>query len=1321
VSGDAIDGDLNLVDMGAAATCTSDAACDDGNACTEDRCAEGNCAHPPLAIGVACPGPHPGCTLAACDGQGTCAPTGQIKPGQCFINETCVVAGAAIAPGSCLVCDAGQPTQGTAAAPGAACNDGDACTVGDQCGLGGGCKGLAAPCNDGNACTTDSCDPAIGCQHLPLNATACDDGNVCTTLDTCKGGSCVGLGKLDCGDGKACTDDACDPFVGCKSKPLNGTACVFDIDPCTQDVCVAGVCQQVALAAVCTINGVCVPAGQKSDGNDCLICNLANPNSWTPLDKVPCSDGNACTAGDHCGGGFCVGTPALCDDKNSCTQDSCNPTNGCVYLPMAGTCTDGNACTENDHCVQTGACVGTPLTTADCNDNNPCTDDSCNAAVGCTHKPNHAKCSDDDPCTVKDFCNAGSCISGGVVCPCTDDGLCDDGNPCTVDACGNTQGCSNLPAEATACDDNDACSVADVCLSGVCTGLQVDCDDGNPCTFDGCVAETGCTVQVMPDVPCDDGNACTTGDACIDGNCAGTGKNCDDGKPCSDDSCDPTSGTCLHSQSFDGTPCTDDGKPCTVDQCWQGGCDHGVLKKSDCLIQGLCVAGGSLDATGCKTCTPSVSQTAWTTKLGQPCSDGDACTAPDLCGADGLCAGVDKDCDDKNPCTFDDCDSKKGCQHYFWAIPCDDGKPCTVNDGCIQGFCTGAPNLCDDGNPCTADGCLPAKGCAHTTLSQAACPDDGLACTSDLCNEGQCTHAAIPGACIIDKLCRADGDSKPGDPCLACQVIYNASAWTPKSGGACNDGNPCTTGDTCLAGACLGATSGACNDGNPCTIDSCALLTGCSHSPAPGPCSDGNVCTVGDTCLGGTCVAGSPKLCGDGGPGTCTAGVCDPDFGCAVVSTCGALHECVAGTCVTLGATLVPLVDAVAPQPLQPELRWQESHTGLTGKIPQLWLVAQSRPCTAGQTSGLVAAVMEPGAEDPTLLPWQAPAASCLEQPALSAHPATFDHLVLSWLETGASCPAGALRFALLGMDGAATSSTVASGCPSGKALPWRPEPLWLAGPGANTDPATLGGLLVRAGTGGLLGWLGAASTAWSGPGKAMPTAGYLDWKLLPVPTLPSYVQHPVGKLVFDLAQFQKSGDSLAAVSATPVELDGAVGTPQLLAVGAEVPGSEVSFAGVQVAWDPDGARLGVLISGTYQEAGGARGFLALGRAAWGQPPLSNPTVVALFEPGAGYTGDAAVRAFRLTELPGTSDFLLAWVLPTSDEVHLARLQPVTDKSFVVKSNAVLANGFQGHVAAPGVQDGGGLSQLLVAPDGKRYSLAWETAKGIRVLTALLP
>ena len=46
--------------------------------------------------------------------------------------------------------------------------------------------------------------------------TSCADGDDCDGAEYCDGdGSCEHAAPLDCNDGKACTDDACDPTSGC--------------------------------------------------------------------------------------------------------------------------------------------------------------------------------------------------------------------------------------------------------------------------------------------------------------------------------------------------------------------------------------------------------------------------------------------------------------------------------------------------------------------------------------------------------------------------------------------------------------------------------------------------------------------------------------------------------------------------------------------------------------------------------------------------------------------------------------------------------------------------------------------------------------------------------------------------------------------------------------------------------------------------------------------------------------------------------------------------------------------------------------------------
>ena len=73
-----------------------------------------------------------------------------------------------------------------------------------------------------------------------------------------------------------------------------------------------------------------------------------------------------------------------CDDNNFCTDDSCSPEAGCIHTPNNTPCEDGSVCNGHEACVH-GACRhGAPL---DCDDDNPCTDDCCDAIQGCLHTP----------------------------------------------------------------------------------------------------------------------------------------------------------------------------------------------------------------------------------------------------------------------------------------------------------------------------------------------------------------------------------------------------------------------------------------------------------------------------------------------------------------------------------------------------------------------------------------------------------------------------------------------------------------------------------------------------------------------------------------------------------------------------------------------------------------------------------------------------------------------------------------------------------------------------------------------------------------------
>ncbi len=71
-----------------------------------------------------------------------------------------------------------------------------------------------------------------------------------------------------------------------------------------------------------------------------------------------------------------------------------------------------------------------------------------------------------------------------------------------------------------------------------------------------------------------------------------------------------------------------------------------------------------------------------------------------------------------------------------------------------------------------------------------------------------------------------DGNLAGGDCC-------GPSCTVEPAGGACDDGDACTLGDTCLDGACAGGAPRDCDDGDGCTADACETFSGlCRHDPS---------------------------------------------------------------------------------------------------------------------------------------------------------------------------------------------------------------------------------------------------------------------------------------------------------------------------------------------------------------------------------------------------------------------------------------------------------------------------------------------------------
>ncbi len=223
---------------------------------------------------------------------------------------------------------------------------------------------------------------------------------------------------------------------------------------------------------------------------------------------------------------------------------------------------------------------------------------------------------------------------------------------------------------------------------------------------------------------------------------------------------------------------------------------------------------------------------------------------------------------------------------------CSDGNPCTTGDSCLAGAC-GASGVvdCSDGNLCTDNACDPSNGTCAATPNAALC-DDGNACTTqDSCKSGAC--AGSPVAACDD-----------GNPCTddACDAASGCTA--TDNSAPCGGGDKCLEGAVCSGGTCVGTTI-VCDDANPCTKDACNASLGCVFSPIGGvPCSDGDACTTGDLCSGGKCAGGASVVCSDGQ--VCTTDSCDKVSGCAHAANtnpcddsnaCTAGDLCAAGVC----------------------------------------------------------------------------------------------------------------------------------------------------------------------------------------------------------------------------------------------------------------------------------------------------------------------------------------------------------------------------------------------------------------------------------------
>lgn len=251
----------------------------------------------------------------------------------------------------------------------------------------------------------------------------------------CANSECVWcLSEADCGDGDVCTKDAC----------LDGD-CVYE-----QKCLYSGNFAKLK----CDTDEDCAQSGM---GEFCVFSESAQSGlcqecSNLPADLHSCPEGFECNwglvgeEGDFLSHYYCVEiectADAECDDGNPCTEDSCK---GIVCKNIA---VDG--CCKSD---------------AECDDANPCTKDTCGDELSCANvwQGNCFTCEDDSQCFAQKWCSVetegqlvevtGKCQSNGTcevtetICP-NDKSTCYDAQcvyaECLEDYdCGWEQVCTN--------------------------------------------------------------------------------------------------------------------------------------------------------------------------------------------------------------------------------------------------------------------------------------------------------------------------------------------------------------------------------------------------------------------------------------------------------------------------------------------------------------------------------------------------------------------------------------------------------------------------------------------------------------------------------------------------------------------------------------------------------------------------------------------------------------------------------------------------------------------------------------------------------------
>jgi hypothetical protein len=579
------------------------------------------------------------------------------------------------------------------------------------------------------------------------------------------------------------------------------------------------------------------------------------------------------------------------------------------------------------------------LVDPECDDENPCTLDSCGAEKVCVYE---AAPDGDSKDQEPGDCRKNVCKDGLLQRVIDNGDVPDDKEVCTQDVCENGAPLHKPMLDKTKCTIGRG---SGTCQKGVCFVLcspatsQTQCDDLNPCTSDACLPcdlpECGgagrCGNQGLSGMP-------TPGVSQVTGDCRE--RRCVEG---------------VDTDAVDNYDIPKDGNDCTEDLCKLGAPVNDPLAAGTaCSNDYVCDGKGS-----CVECVSAANCEDWSDSCSRPaCKDGYCTSEPEPAGTAlpaeeqfpgdcriVVCNGTGSsrhDADptdlpnDDNPCTKDECVGTSPRHSYQPA-----GTSCGEGGGVCDAFgrcCT--PRTCASQNlSCgqMSDGCGKTIDCGTCTAGDT-CSSGKCGCKNSY-RDGQETDIDCGGPICTTK-CAQGLRCIAGSDCASGFCVDNVCCNSACSG-PCKGCTSAKTGQT--TGTCGNLTDGTRVTGCPTTIASSCGTTGyckggaCDHHPVGTVCLAGS-CTGGvetkaDTCDGqGQCVDNgtqsctAPYICSGTKCGTCSDGLrngneTDTDCGgggscgkCAGGKICEAASDCQSNICTSQhGTTIKRCCDRLCP------------------------------------------------------------------------------------------------------------------------------------------------------------------------------------------------------------------------------------------------------------------------------------------------------------------------------------------------------------------------------------------------------------------------